>query len=161
MSELAASGGLSSVAEVEALADQLTVCANALHQRVLADIKAHQGPCTDAEQALLRGLYDDEQLLRQRANSLYADAAKAVVANLGASQQHLLQLTADAAEKIRKIALVGDSIGLVGGLLSLAGNAISGNVGGVLKALDQVSTHAAGVAAHQAPKAPPAPATAP
>lgn len=158
MSDTAPAGGLSTISEVEALADQLTACADALHARVVADIKAHTGGFSAAEQAVLRTLYDDEQLLRQRANSLYNDAAKAVVANLGASQQQLLALTAAAAEKIRKIALVGDTIGLLGGLLSLAGSAASGNIGGVLKALDEVRTRAAGVAAHQPSPAPAAPA---
>ena len=155
MSEANPAGGLSTVSEVEALADQLTASADALHQRLVKEIKSHTGAFGDAEQALMRGLNDDEQLLRQRANSLYADAAAAVVPGLALPQKHLIALTAAAAEKIRQIGKRGEVIGLVGGLLSLAGSAMAGNLGGVISAVDQVRTHAAGVAAHQ-PKAPPA-----
>jgi hypothetical protein len=149
MNDLSPPGGLATVSEVEALADQLSACADALHARLKQAMKEHRGEYSDTEQAGMRGLFDDEQLLRQRADSLYADAAKAVVAGLGEPQRHILALTADAAEKIRKIAKLGEVIGLVGGLLSLAGAAMAGSVSGVLAALDQVRTHTAGVEAQQ------------
>lgn len=150
-------GGLASISDVEALADQLSNTADALHQRLLKDIKTHQGPFSEGEQAVLRALNDDEQLLRQRANSLYADAAAAVLPALPVPQSHILALTAAAAEKIRQVNQLGEVVGLVGGLLSLAGHAVKGNLGGVMDALDQVKTHAAGVAANRAkrPTAPP------
>ncbi|MDB5962224.1 MAG: hypothetical protein JWP59_3518 [Massilia sp.] len=155
MSEDNPRGGLATISEVEALADQLSASADALHRRLLQEIKAHQGDFSDAEQAMFRALNDDEQLLRQRANSLYANAAAALVPSLGAPQQRIIALTAAAAEEIRKIGKVGEAIGLVGGLLSLAGSALSGNFGGVVEALDQVQTHIAGVAAHKKPPATP------
>lgn len=158
MSEDNQSGALSAVSEVEALADGLAACADALHLRLVKQIKEHKGAFSDAEQAMYRALNDDEQLLRQRADSLYADAARSVVAGLREPQAHIIALTADAAEKIRKIGMVGEVIGLVGGLLSLAGNAMSGNVVGVIDAIGQVRTHVAGVEAHkQKPAAPPVP----
>jgi hypothetical protein len=147
--------GLASVAQIEALADELSACADQLHARVMKDIKSHAGPFTDAEQATARALLDDEVLLRQRANSLYADAATYVVKSLGKSQQHVLELTAAAAEKIRKIVMIGDAIGLVGGLLSLAGAVATGQVAPILAALAKIQTQ---VKAAQAdfPKKPPA-----
>ena len=154
MSEDNPRGGMATIGEVEALADQLSANADALHKRLVEEIRAHQGGFSDAEQALLRALNDDEQLLRQRANSLYADAAAAVLPALKAPQQHIMALTAAAAEKIRKIGKIGEVVGLVGALLALAGSAMSGNLGGVIDALEQVQTHTAGVAAHQ--KKPPA-----
>ncbi|WP_426196911.1 hypothetical protein [Massilia sp. DWR3-1-1] len=147
--------GLASIADVEALADQLSASADALHKRLMKEITSHQGPFSDDEQAVVRALNDDEQLLRQRANSLYADAAAAVVPALGVPQQLIIELTAAAVEKIRKIGKLGEVIGLIGGLLSLAGSAGTGNLAGVVAALGQVRLHAAGVAAHQ-PPAPPA-----
>ncbi|MDQ2989644.1 MAG: hypothetical protein M3R60_11150, partial [Pseudomonadota bacterium] len=116
MSDYTEPNGLASVPQIEALADQLSACADEIHARVMKDIKAHSGgPFSDAEQATARALLDDELLLRQRANSLYADAATYVVKTLGKPQAHVMQLTADAAEKIRKIAMIGDVVGLVGG----------------------------------------------
>jgi hypothetical protein len=147
--------GLASVGQVEALADQLSACADQIHARVMKDIKAHAGPFTDEEQATARALLDDELLLRQRANSLYADAATFVVKTLGKPQQHVIELTTQAAEKIRKIALLGDAVGLVGGLLSLAGAAATGQAAPILAALDKIHTHIKKVQA-ELPKKPPA-----
>jgi hypothetical protein len=132
--------GLASVAQIEALADELSACADQIHARVMKDIKSHSGPFSDAEQATARALLDDEVLLRQRANSLYADAATYVVKTLGKPQQHVLELTAAAAEKIRKIAVIGDVVGLVGGLLSLAGAVATGQAAPILAALAKIHT---------------------
>lgn len=147
--------GLATVPQVEALADQLSACADQIHARVMKDIKAHNGGAiSEAEQAIARALLDDELLLRQRANSLYADAATYVVKTLGKPQQHVMELTAAAAEKIRKITMIGDAVGLVAGLLSLAAAAATGQAAPILVALDKIRT---GVKAVQAdmPKKPP------
>jgi hypothetical protein len=150
--------GLASVPQIEALADQLSVCADEIHARVMKDIKAHNGgPVSDAEQATARSLLDDEVLLRQRANSLYADAATYVVKTLGKPQQHVLELTAQAAEKIRKITMIGDVVGLVGGLLSLAGAAATGQAAPILVALEKIRTQVKAVQADM-PKPPVKPA---
>ncbi|MFL6707093.1 MAG: hypothetical protein ACJ8HI_02680 [Massilia sp.] len=157
MSEDNPRGGLSTVSEVEALADGLAAAADALHARLMKQIKAHTGDFSDAEQAMFRVLNDDEQLLRQRADSLYADAATSVLPGLREPQAHIIALTAAAAEKIRKIGMVGEVIGVVGGLLSLAGNAMSGNIAGVIDAIGQVRTHVAAAEALKPKPAAPAP----
>ena len=157
MSDYTEPNGLASVPQIEALADQLSACADEIHARVMKDIKAHNGgPFSDAEQATARALLDDEVLLRQRANSLYADAATYVVKTLGEPQKHVLQLTADAAEKIRKIAMIGDVVGLVGGLLSLAGAAATGQAAPILVALKKIRDQLKAVKA-DLPKPPAAP----
>jgi hypothetical protein len=161
MSDTTETNGLASVSQIEALADQLSACADELHARVMKDIKAHNGgPFSDAEQATARALLDDEVLLRQRANSLYADAATYVVKTLGEPQKHVLQLTADAAEKIRKIAMIGDVVGLVGGLLALAGAAATGQAAPILVALKKIRDQLKAVKADlpKPPAAPTAPA---
>lgn len=154
MSNDTGQNGLASVAQIEALADQLSACADQVHARVMKDIKSHQGPFSDAEQATARALLDHEVLLRQRANSLYADAATYVVKTLGKPQAHVLELTAAAAEKIRKIAVIGDVVGLVGGLLSLAGAAATGQAAPILAALDKIRTQVKAVQTDR-PKKPP------
>lgn len=132
--------GLASVAQIEALADQLTACADELHKRIMKDIHGHNGgPVSEADQAIARALLEDEQLLRQRANGLYADAATYTVQSLGQSQQQIVKLTADAAEKIRKISKIGNAASLVGGLLLLAGAVATGQAVTIVKAIEKVS----------------------
>lgn len=132
--------GLASVAQIEALADQLTACADELHTRIMKDIHGHNGgPVSDAAQAIARALLEDEQLLRQRANGLYADAATYTVQSLGQSQQQIVKLTTDAAEKIRKISKLANAASLVGGLLLLAGAVATGQAVTIVKAIEKVS----------------------
>ena len=150
--------GLSTAAQVEALADQLSACADALHARVMDDIKAHKDATfSDAEQAALRALLDNELVLRQRANSLYADAATYVVKALGKPQEQVLALTAAAAGKLHTIALISDVTGLVGGLLSLAGAAATGQAAPIVLALEKIRRQLQAVAADRAAAKPAAP----
>ncbi len=133
---------LSRVEDVEALADQLSASADALHKRIMAEIRKHKGaPISDAEQAAARALLDEEVLLRQRANGLYADAATHIVSTLAASQAQLMQLTTEAAEKIRRIDRLRNAAGLVGGLLMLAGAAATGQAAPIVVAIERVSKH--------------------
>jgi hypothetical protein len=133
---------LSSTDKIVALADQLSACADQLHERVLKEIRSYGGkPVPEAVQDKARALLDDETLLRQRANGLYADAAAYIVKGLGKPQAHLVKLTADAAEKIRKIGVIGEVTGLVGGLLTLAGAAATGQPVAILAAIEKVEKH--------------------
>lgn len=130
---------LASLAQVEALADQLSAAADEIHVRVMKEVNAYQNrPATEAEKALARGMLEDETVLRQRANGLYADAATYAVQSLSISQQQLMQLTADAAEKIRKIARLADAAGLVGALLMLAGAAATGHAAAIVAAVERL-----------------------
>jgi hypothetical protein len=148
---------LSNAAQVEQLADQLTACADSIHQRVMRDIKGHHGGAIpEAEQGAARALLEAEAELRQRANRLYTDAAACIVASLGQSQQHLMQLTAEAAEKITRITRIGDSITLVARLLGLATAASTGHALAVLGAIDRLKTQLDVIAVHNAPPAAPA-----
>ena len=151
----AANGGLASVAQIVELADQLSACADQLHERIMRDIRAYDGGIVPAHvQATARALLEDELLLRQRANGLYADAATYVVKSLGKSQQNVVALTSAAAEKIRKIALIGDITGLVAGLLHLAGAAATGQAASVIVALDKIHTNIKAIESHKAPAKP-------
>jgi uncharacterized protein YgfB (UPF0149 family) len=132
--------GVANVAQIEALADQLSACADEIHKRVMKDIKAHNGnPIGDAEQAVARALLEDELLLRQRADGLYADAATYTVKSLGQSQQQIMALTVDAAEKIRKISKIANAANLVGGLVMLAGAVVSGQPAPIVVAIERLS----------------------
>ena len=132
--------GLSTPAEVEALADQISACADQLHARLEAAAAAAAGASLPAAAAA-----------RQRANGLYADAAAAIVAGLDEPQREVIRLTAAAAEKIRSIARLGDTLGLVAGLLALAGGVASAQPGPVLAALETIRLQLAAVKAGAAP----------
>jgi hypothetical protein len=150
-----ANDGLASVPQIVELADQLSACADRLHERIMRDIRAWDGRIVPAHvQASARALLEDELLLRQRANGLYADAATFVVKSLGKSQQGVVALTTAAAEKIRKIALIGDVTGLVAGLLSLAGAASTGQAAAIILALDKIHTHIKDIETHRKPATP-------
>ena len=151
-------GGLSSVDQVTELADQLSSCADQLHERIMREIRSYQGgPVPERVQATMRKLLEDEILLRQRANSLYADAATVIVKGLGKPQSHLMALTADAAEKIRKIGLIAEVTTLVAGLLAFAGAVGTGQPAPILLALDKIAKQIKIIEAI-APKPPTAPA---
>ncbi|SFB92585.1 hypothetical protein [Massilia yuzhufengensis] len=151
-----AAAALSSPAHIIELADQLSACADQIHERVMKEIRSYQGgPVPEGVQATARALLEDETLMRQRANSLYADAAAFIVKGLGKPQAQLARLTADAAEKIRKIAVIGEATGLVGGLLTLAGAAITGQPMPLLAAIEKVEKHSKALGALKPKPTPP------
>lgn len=153
----AGAGGLASVPQIVELADQLSACADQLHERIMREIRAHDGRTVPARvQATARALLEDELLLRQRANGLYADAAAFIVKSLGKSQQGVIDLTTAASGKIRKIALIGDVTGLVAGLLGLAGAAATGQAAPIILALDKIHTHMKDIDTHSKPASRPA-----
>lgn len=134
--------GLASVEDIMALAAQLSSVAGAIHERALTAIRAPaDAPLGDDERKHAFALLDDELLLRQHVHALYLDAARAVVKGLGQPQQHVLALTADAAEKIRKITVIANITGLVAAVVGLAGAAASGVPGTVSLALKGVRDH--------------------
>ena len=103
--------------------------------------------CRPSEQAALRTLWDHELVLRQRANGLYAEAAAAAIATLGEHKAQLTRVTGAALEKIKTIARVGDTVGLVAALATLAGAAALGQPAPILAALDKLRTQVSAVTA--------------
>jgi regulator of protease activity HflC (stomatin/prohibitin superfamily) len=148
---------LSTAKQVEELGDQLSACADSIHERVMRDIhrsqQQHHGEVPEAEQSAARALLDAEIELRQRADRLYADAAACIATSLGQPQQRLLALTADAAEKIKTITHLSDGISLVARLLGLAAAAATGQSVLILPAVDLLKTQLDAMALHNAPPA--------
>jgi len=143
---------LAGARQVEELADRLTACADSIHERIMRDIRRHEGgPVPESEQAAARALLDAEIELRQRANRLYADAATCIVSALGRPQAQLVSLTADAAAKIAQITRIGDGITLVARLLGLAAAAATGQVGPIIVAIDRLKTQLDTVALQHPP----------
>ncbi|WP_343027823.1 hypothetical protein [Massilia sp. MP_M2] len=133
---------LSSMPHVIDLADSVVRFADRLHERILQEIASHHGhTIPDAQQVMLRALMDDELLLRQHAHALYLDAATFVIHDLAQPQHRLMALTTEAAEKIRRIGVIGEAIGLVGGVLLLVGSIGTGQFSQVGAALDKIQLH--------------------
>lgn len=152
-------GGLASVSQVVELADQLSAAADQIHDRVMREIRAYQGgPVPEAKQNAARALLDDELVLRQRANGLYADAATYVVRSLGKSQQHVIALTTDAAQKIKTIGEIGNAISLVARLLGIAAAAATGQAAPIMLSLEALKHQLDWMAATSAPPKPADPA---
>lgn len=132
----------------EALADKLSQCADAIHERVVKAIKAYEGRDVPAsEQAALRTLWDQELVLRQRANGLYAEAAASAIATLGEHREQLARVTTKALEKIKTITRVGDAVGLVAALAALAGAAALGQPAPIILALGKLRKQVTSMAA--------------
>jgi hypothetical protein len=133
---------LSNMQYVVDLADSVVRIANDLHERILLEIADYHGrTMPDAQKALMRALTDDELLLRQYAHALYANAATCVIHGLAQPQHRLIQLTTDAAEKIRRIGVIGEVTGLVGGILLLVGSIAKGQFSQVGAALEKIQLH--------------------
>ena len=114
--------------DLEALADSLSASADALHARLMRAIRQSAPEINQPaiSHAAAQALFDNEVILRQRANGLYLEAATLAAAGLGGMQQQLLNLALQAQEKIRKIDKIKDLIALTGELLSLAAAVASG-----------------------------------
>lgn len=145
---------LSNTQQVVALADAIVDVADKLHERLLEDILRYDGrPMPAAQQATTRRLLDDELQLRQHAHSLYADAATFVLQGLKQPQGRLMALTTDAAKKIRRIGVISEVIGLIGGILALAAGIVTGQITQVELALEKIRLHDAALDALKPPPA--------
>jgi hypothetical protein len=138
----ARANALSNMQCVVDLADSVVCIADDLHERILQEIAGYNDrTMPDAQKALMRALTDDERLLRQYAHALYADAATFVIQDLKEPQHRLMALTAEAAEKIRRIGVIGEVTGLVGGILLLVGSIARGQFSKVGAALEKIQLH--------------------
>lgn len=119
--------------QVEALADNLTGCANSIHDRLMKAIKNKE---IDRDSAQL--IFQDETSLRQRANGLYIDAANCVVEGLTESQKIIINLIDTANEKIKTIKRMASFVDLVADLLALAAAAYTAKPALILAAIKEV-----------------------
>lgn len=130
-------------ARLEALADHLSACADALHRRLM---RALRRPAPDAalpglSQGVAQALFEKELALRQRANSLYLDAAVLAASGLQAPQQQLSELSERAAHIIDRIDRVKDLLDLAGELIASGAALVSGKPEKILPALEKLKHH--------------------
>jgi len=114
--------------DLEALADSLSASADALHARLMRAIRQKTPGTSEPaiSRAAAQALFANEVTLRQHALGLYLEAASLAAAGLGGLQKQLLDVTAQAQKKIRKIDQIKDLIALTGELLSLAAAVATG-----------------------------------
>jgi methyl-accepting chemotaxis protein len=119
--------------EVEELADSLTRSADTIHKQLLKEIKK-----ASVDQAQAQMIFQDEVVLRQKANGLYIDAANCVIKNLSEVQDDVVALIGAANEKLKKIEDIEKFIDLIADLLVLAAAAYAAKPGPMLAALKEV-----------------------
>jgi hypothetical protein len=119
--------------DLEALADSLSACADILHARLMRAIRHNPPPPSEAgsidqgmSQGTAQALFENEVALRQRANSLYLEAAELAGLGLGGQQHVLLDLAVQAQDKIRRINRIKDMVSLLADLLSLGAAVAAG-----------------------------------
>jgi hypothetical protein len=140
---------LSTPADIEALADELSTAADTIHQRIIQDIERRKGAeLPETDQAAIRVLLDDEMVLRQRANALYAAAAAVTVKTLAQPQAQVVKLTQDAAAKVRNIVRLSDALTVTGALAVVAGAVATGNPVAIVTALDKLRRTVMAAEAH-------------
>jgi hypothetical protein len=150
--------------DIEALADSLSACADELHTRLMRAIRAGAGvpgappPVPGSvDQGLSQGaaqaLFENEVALRQRANGLYLDAALLAASGLDGQQHLLLDLTAEAQERIRKINRLKDLIDITGDLLALGAAVAAGQPEHLAAGLEKIRRHLAALKAGAPPPA--------
>ncbi len=124
--------------DIEALADSLSASADALHNRLMSAIRQKPPGVT---QTVAQALFENEVALRQRANTLYLEAAVLAASGLGGAERQLLDVTARAQEKIRKIQHIKDLIQLTGELLSLAAAIATGKPDRLASPFETIKHH--------------------
>jgi hypothetical protein len=119
--------------QVEVLAEKIRDCANSIHDRLMKAIKNKE-----VDQYTAQTIFQDEAILRQRANSLYIDAINCVINGLAESQENIIDIIDSAKEKMKTIKTIASFIDLVADFLVFAAAAYAAKPGPVLAALKEI-----------------------
>lgn len=148
--------------DLEALADSLSACADALHARLMRAIRPHPAPPAGMPaqpgaidhglpQGAAQALFENEVALRQRANGLYLEAAELAGRGLAGQQQALLDLAARAHEQIRSINRLRDLVSLLADLLTLGAAVAAGKPEHLGPPVEKLRRHLADLQAGKPP----------
>ncbi|MCU6500037.1 hypothetical protein LPN04_19760 [Rugamonas sp. A1-17] len=128
--------------DIEALADSLSASADALHAHLMRALRQPApGGAPAMSQGAAQALFENEVLLRQRANGLYLDSARLAAAGLDGAQQQLLELTRRAQDAIARIDRLKDMIDLTAELLSLGAAIATGKPDRLAAPLEKLKHH--------------------
>lgn len=124
---------LSTASEIIAFADKITAYANGIHAWLIKAINDKK-----VDQSTAQAIFQDESILRQRANGLYLDAANCIVKDLQTPQSELLGVIDDAKESLENIKEVASAIDLIADILVLVGAAYAAKPAPILAAIKEV-----------------------
>ena len=124
---------LANATQIVDFADALTRSADSIHDRLLTAIRNNEVDHPTAQM-----IFQDESILRQRANGLYIDAASCVVAGLDEAQKSVIDLVDTANARMRKIKEMAQFIDLVADLLLLATATYAAKPRPIIAALKEV-----------------------
>nr|VFJ97746.1 MAG: hypothetical protein BECKLFY1418A_GA0070994_10735 [Candidatus Kentron sp. LFY] len=119
--------------QIVALADQISTCANSIHEHLMTKIKENKISRHEAQ-----SVFQNEVILRQYANSLYIDAVNNVIIGLKGSQKELTGLIDSAKEKIKTIEEIASFIDLVADLVAFAAAVSAKKPAPILAALKEI-----------------------
>lgn len=131
---------LTTQAQIEAVAAELTSCADIVHERLMKAIKRKEIARPDAQL-----IFQDEIILRQKANGLYIDAANCVVAGLDETQKSLLETLHTAKQKLKKVKDIAVFIDLTADLIVLAAAISAAKPSAILAALKEIKKDVEGI----------------
>lgn len=124
---------LANRAQIEAIAAELTKCADVVHERIMHEVKRKKIGLHEAQL-----IFQDEVILRQKANGLYIDAANCVVEGLAETQKSLLATIDTAKQKLKSIKDITAFIDLTADLIVLAAAINAAKPSAILAALKEV-----------------------
>lgn len=124
---------LADATQIVDFADALTRSADGIHDRLLIAIRNNEVDHPTAQM-----IFQDESILRQRADGLYIDAAACVVAGLDEEQKSVIDLVDTANAGMRKIKDMARFIDLVADLLLLAAATYAAKPRPIIAALKEV-----------------------
>ncbi len=119
--------------QVEAVAAELTGCADVIHERLMKAIKRKEIERADAQL-----IFQDEIVLRQKANGLYIDAANCVVSELVESQKSMMNTIGTARQRLKNIKNIAMFIDLTADLIVLAAAISAAKPPAILAALKEI-----------------------
>lgn len=124
---------LANRAQIEAIAAELTKCADVVHERIMHEVKRKKIGLHEAQL-----IFQDEVILRQKANGLYIDAANCVVEGLAETQKSLLTTIDTAKQHLKNIKDITALIDLTADLIVLAAAINAAKPSAILAALKEV-----------------------
>jgi len=126
--------------DLEGLADTLTACADALHERLMRALRRQQPLEDGLSQGAALVMFEQEVALRQQANSLYVDAATISLQGLGVTAAELQALAEHARQAVRRIEHRKNLAGIAAGLLGMAAAVASARPDHLAEALQDLKT---------------------
>jgi hypothetical protein len=124
---------LTTQAQIETVAAELNNCADIIHERLMKAVKRKE-----IERPAAQLIFQDEIILRQKANGLYINAANGVVTGLAETQKSLLETIGAAKQKLKKINDIATFIDLTADLIVLAAAISAAKPPAILAALKEI-----------------------